>query len=70
MSQLKVNDRSQFNTLWHLRGKLTLRQFSRERGRIIGAAIVIFFFGPIVLAAAIGSGIGYRRLEEQHGSGT
>lgn len=57
--------RSQLGTLFRLRGKLTLRQFTRERGRIIGALIVILVFGPMIVAAAIGSAIGYGSLEGQ-----
>lgn len=65
MTEIQINDQAQLNTLWRLRGKLTLRQFSRERGRIIGAAFVIFFVGPIVLGLAVGTGIGYRELDDQ-----
>lgn len=56
---------SQVGTLFRLRGKLTLRQFTRERGRIIGAIVVILVFGPMIVAAAIGSAIGYGTLEGQ-----
>ena len=56
---------SQVGTLFRMRGKLTVRQFSRERGRIIGAILVILVFGPMVIGAAIGSTIGYRELEGQ-----
>lgn len=65
MTEIQLNDREQLGTLWRLRGKLTLRQFSRERGRIIGAALVLFLFGPLVLGAAFGTAVGYRRLEDQ-----
>ncbi|MEZ4593898.1 MAG: hypothetical protein R3D55_22555 [Chloroflexota bacterium] len=57
--------RSQVGTLFRLRGKLTLRQFTRERGRIIGAIVVIIVFGPMIAAASIGSAIGYTDLEDQ-----
>lgn len=57
--------RSMLWTLFRLRGKLTLRQFSRERGRIIGAIVVLLVFGPMIIAAAVGSTIGYRTLENQ-----
>ncbi|WP_420640821.1 hypothetical protein [Candidatus Leptofilum sp.] len=57
--------RSQVGTLFRIRGKLTVRQFSRERGRIIGAILVILIFGPMIIAAAVGSAIGYRNLEGQ-----
>jgi ABC-2 type transport system permease protein len=65
MNDLTINGRTQLNTLWRLRGKLTWRQFGRERGRIVGAAFVIFFFGPMILAAAFGTAVGYRRLPDQ-----
>jgi ABC-2 type transport system permease protein len=48
-----------------MRGKLMLRQFSREKGRIIGAIIIVVVFGPMIVAAAIGSAIGYSDLEGQ-----
>lgn len=57
--------RSQLGTLLRLRGKLTLRQFARERGRIIGAIVVILVFGPMIIAAAYGTAVGYIRLEDQ-----
>lgn len=57
--------RSQLGTLFRLRGKLTLRQFTRERGRIIGAIVVILVFAPMILAATIGTATGYRTLEGQ-----
>ena len=57
--------RSQLGTLLRLRGKLTLRQFSRERGRIIGAIVVVLVFGPMVIGAAFGTAVGYRTLEDQ-----
>ncbi|WP_420628989.1 hypothetical protein [Candidatus Leptofilum sp.] len=57
--------RSQVGTLFRIRGKLTVRQFSRERGRIIGAILVILIFGPMIIAAAVGSAIGYSNLEGQ-----
>jgi ABC-2 type transport system permease protein len=57
--------RSQLGTLLRLRGKLTLRQFSRERGRIIGAIVVVLVFGPMIVGAAFGTAVGYRSLEDQ-----
>lgn len=52
-------------TLFRLRGKLTLRQFTREKGRIIGALVVILIFGPMIVGAAYGTAFGYRTLENQ-----
>ncbi|MEM7800689.1 MAG: hypothetical protein AAF633_15970 [Chloroflexota bacterium] len=50
-------------TLLRLRGRLTLRQFTRETGRVVGAIIGILVFLPLVIGGAIGSAIGYRQLE-------
>ncbi|MCA9921563.1 MAG: hypothetical protein KC421_04280, partial [Anaerolineales bacterium] len=55
---------SSVRTLVRLKGKLTLRQFTREPGRILGAIIVLIVFGPMVIAATIGSAIGYARLPD------
>ncbi|MCB9009335.1 MAG: hypothetical protein H6656_18585 [Ardenticatenaceae bacterium] len=57
-------NRSLLGTLFRLRGKLTVRQFSREKGRIIGAIIVALVFGPMIIAAAVGTATGYRALED------
>lgn len=62
MINQQQQDRVQLSTLWRLRGKLTVRQFTRERGRIVGAALIIFFFGPMILGAAVGTAVGYRQL--------
>ncbi len=57
--------RSLLWTLFRLRGKLMVRQFSRERGRIVGAIVIILIFGPMIVGAAIGTAVGYRTLEGQ-----
>lgn len=59
------SDRSLLWTLFRLRGKLTLRQFSREKGRIIGAIVVVLVFGPMIIAASVGTAAGYRTLQDQ-----
>jgi ABC-2 type transport system permease protein len=46
-----------------LRGKLSVRLFWREKGRIVTALVALLFFGPMVVALAIGTAIAYRRLE-------
>ncbi len=56
-------NRSQIWTLLRLRGKLTVRQFSREKGRIIGAIVVLLVFGPLIVGAAFGTATGYLNLE-------
>lgn len=62
MAQLGLNRRHLW-ALFRLRAKLTLRQFSREKGRIIGAIVVILVLAPIAVGAAIGTAVGYRTLE-------
>ncbi|MCP4417022.1 MAG: hypothetical protein GY805_10390 [Chloroflexi bacterium] len=57
--------RSLLWTLFRLRGKLMVRQFIRERGRIVGAIVVILIFGPMIVGAAFGTAVGYRTLEGQ-----
>ena len=52
------------NSLWRLKGRLMLRSYTRERGRLVGAIIAILFLGPMVIAAAIGSALGYLRLPD------
>lgn len=64
MARAGIN-RRQLITLLKLRGKLTLRQFTRERGRIISVVLVILVFGPMIVGASIGTTIGYRRLPDQ-----
>lgn len=53
---------SSIRTIFWLRGKLTLRQFTRERGRILGAIVALVIFGPIIVGATIGTALGYQRL--------
>ena len=53
----------QLSALWRLRGKLVLRLFWREKGRIVSALLMLLFFGPMVLGLAAGTAIAYRRLE-------
>lgn len=57
-------NRRRVGALLRLRARLTLRQFTRERGRIVGAVVALLVFGPMVVGAAIGTAIGYRRLPE------
>lgn len=62
MAALGGLDRRRVGALWRLKGRLTLRQFSREPGRIIGAVLAVLIFVPLFLAAAVGSAVGYLRL--------
>lgn len=52
-----------------LRGKLTLRQFTRERGRILGAVFALLIFGPLIAGATFGTAVGYRQLPDQWPTG-
>ncbi len=60
-----AHGRSLLWTLFRLRGKLTVRQFSREKGRIIGAIVVALVFSPMIVAAAYGTAVGYRTMVNQ-----
>lgn len=64
MAELMSLDRTKLWALFRLRGKLTLRQFSREPGKIVGAILAAIVFVPLVLGAAVGTTIGYLRLPE------
>lgn len=50
--------------LW-LRGKLLIRQFTRERGRIVGAVVALVVFGPMIAGATFGTAAGYTQLPNQ-----
>jgi ABC-2 type transport system permease protein len=65
MAELISEKESHLWTLLKLQAKLTVRQFSREKGRIIGAFIVLLVFGPLIVSAAVGTTIGYRSLSDQ-----
>lgn len=54
----------QLSALVRLRAKLVTRLFWREKGRIVSALVTLLLFGPIVLGAAGGSALAYRRLEQ------
>ncbi len=62
MAQLIKLDKQCVGTLWRLKGRLMLRSYTRERGRMVSAIILILFLGPLIIAAAVGSAIGYLRL--------
>lgn len=47
--------------LFRARGRLTLRRFTREKGRLVGAFIAAIFFIPFTLAAAAGTALAYWR---------
>jgi ABC-2 type transport system permease protein len=57
-------NRSHLWALLRLRGKLSFRLFWREKGRIVSVLVALLFFGPMVVALAIGTAIAYRRLED------
>jgi len=54
---LGLNGRQQ-RALLGVRAKLTLRQFTREPGKIIGLIIGLLFFVPFVLGLSAASGAG------------
>ena len=62
MAQIMGLNKRRVRSLWRLKGRLMLRGFTRERGRLIGATIAILVFTPLVILAAIGTAIGYLRL--------
>jgi len=47
-----------------LRGRLTFRQYSKERGRIVSAILAALFVLPLVLGAAFGTGAAYLSLPQ------
>jgi len=57
-------DAARQRALWRVRVKLTLRQFSRQPGKIVGLVVSALFFVPLVLGAAFGSAIGYLNLPQ------
>ncbi|MBK9049749.1 MAG: hypothetical protein IPL78_02155 [Chloroflexi bacterium] len=50
--------------LLELRGRLTLRQYSKEPGRIVSALLAALFILPMVLGVAFGTGWAYVALPE------
>jgi ABC-2 type transport system permease protein len=58
-------DRRRLKTLFYLRGRLTLRQFSRERGRIVSAVLITLIVLPLVLGASAATVVGYWQLPDQ-----
>ena len=64
MAEMMGLNRTKLWALFRVRGKLTLRQFSREPGKIVGAILAAIVVVPLVLGAAVGTTIGYFRLPE------
>ena len=58
-------DRRRLKTLFYLRGRLTLRQFSREQGRIVSAVLITLFVLPLVLGVSVATVLGYWQLPDQ-----
>jgi len=58
-------DRRRLKALFYLRGRLTLRQFSGEQGRIVNVLVAVLFILPLVLGAAVATGIGYFQLPDR-----
>lgn len=63
MAGLGVNWQKQ-KALLGLRGRLTLRQYSKEPGRIVNALVAAVIFLPIAVGIAIGTGVGYIELPQ------
>ncbi len=57
-------NRTQIKALFKLRGRLTLRQFSQERGRIVVALLTVLILLPLALGFAFGTAVGYRQLPD------
>ncbi len=57
-------NRAQVKALFKLRGQLTLRQFSQERGRLVVALLVVFLLLPLALGLAFGTAVGYTYLPD------
>lgn len=57
-------DAEKQKALFRTQARLTLRQFTREKGRLVGAFIAAIFFIPFTLAAAAGTTLAYRRAPE------
>lgn len=55
---------SRLRALLALRARLTWRQYTGERGRIVGVVIVLLILLPLTLGLGVGSAIGYLRLPE------
>ena len=65
MAQIEYNGREQVKAMLKLRGRLTLRQFSQERGRLVVAILVVIILLPLALGLAAASAVGYRNLPDQ-----
>ncbi|MDX1414886.1 MAG: hypothetical protein R3293_11895 [Candidatus Promineifilaceae bacterium] len=62
MAQLIGLDKRRVGSLWRLKGRLMLRAYTRERGRLIGAITALLFLVPFVLFVSVGTALGYLRL--------
>ena len=51
--------------LFKLRGLLTWRRYTSERGRIVGIVIALLFFVPMILGMSFGSWFGYTHAPDQ-----
>ncbi len=64
MAQIDVHSRAQIKAMFQLRGRLTMRQFSQQRGRLVVALLIVFILLPIAIMMAFATGVGYRRLPD------
>ena len=65
MAAIDVNGRAQVMAMFKLRGRLTARQFSQQRGRLVIALLLLFVLLPIAGFISFGTAVGYRRLPDQ-----
>ncbi len=63
MAGLGINWQKQ-KALLGLRGRLTLRQYTKEPGRIVNALVAAVIFLPIAVGVAIGTGVAYAELPQ------
>lgn len=57
-------DRPKLEALLRTRARLTIRQFMRESGRLVGLVLGLVFFVPLIAGLAIGSAFAYFYLPE------
>ncbi len=55
-------DPAKQRALLTLRLRLLRRQFQREPGKMMGFAVFVIFFGPLIIALAVGTGYAYLEL--------
>ncbi len=64
MITLENRSRAQIKAMMQLRGRLTLRQFSQERGRLAVAILVVALLLPVSFGLAYATVVGYAHLPD------